>query len=87
MSIETLAEACDNGVHITARCAWGPREAMKRIRECKASIRLDLETLIWTRGASFPVSMLESRLKCPRCGSRRVVLLFDFPGGPLAKRA
>jgi hypothetical protein len=59
---------------------------MKRIRECKASIELDLDTLIWTRGAAFPVSMLESRLKCPRCGSRRVVLLFDLPAGSMAKR-
>ena len=85
--IETLAEARDNGWKITARCGWGPREGMKRIRECKASIRLDLETLLWTRGAAFPVSMLEGRLKCPRCGSRRVVLLFDMPTSPVAKRA
>jgi hypothetical protein len=59
---------------------------MKRIRECKPNIRLDLDALIWTRGAPFPVSMLEGRLKCPRCGSRREVL-FDLPASPLAKRA
>jgi hypothetical protein len=80
MSIETLGEARDGGMKITARCAWGRREGMKSVRECKASIRLDLETLVWTRGAAFPISMLEGRLKCPRCGSRRVVLLFDLPG-------
>jgi hypothetical protein len=34
---------------------------MKSIRECKASVRPDLETLIWTRGAEFPVSMLAER--------------------------
>jgi hypothetical protein len=85
--IETLEQARNAGVKITARCAWGRREGMKSIRECKASIRLDLDTLIWTRGAAFPVSMLEGRLKCPRCGSRRVVLLFDLPGNPIAKRA
>jgi hypothetical protein len=38
---------------------------------------LDLETLIWTRGREFPLSWLESRLKCPRCGSRRVTVLFQ----------
>lgn len=43
--IETLAQARDAGMRITARCAFGQREAMKRIRECKESIRLDLETL------------------------------------------
>jgi hypothetical protein len=38
--------------------------------------QLDLETLVRTRGALFPISTLESRLKCPR----RVVLLFDSRG-------
>jgi hypothetical protein len=32
---------------------------MKRIRERNARYSLDLETLIWTRGAAFPISMLE----------------------------
>ena len=85
--IETLGDARDNGWRITARCGFGQRDGMKRIRECKASIQLDLDTLIWTRGAAFPVSMLESRLKCPRCGSRRVMLLFDLPTGSMAKKA
>ena len=85
--IETLAEARDAEVRSTARCAWGRREGTKSIRECKARIELDLDTLIWTHGAMFPVSILEERLKCPRCGSRRVVLLFDLPADPMAKRA
>jgi hypothetical protein len=83
--IETLAEARDAGVRLTARCAWGRREGTKSIRECKARVEVDLETLIWTRGEKFPISMLESRLKCPRCGSRRVVLMFGLPGQPVAK--
>jgi hypothetical protein len=65
--IETLAEARDAGVRLTARCAWGRREGLKTVRECKAAFRLDLETLVWTRGGAFPVSQLEGRLKCPRC--------------------
>jgi hypothetical protein len=85
--IETLAEARDAGMRITARCAWGRREGMKSIRECKASIRLDLDTLVWTRGAAFPISMLEGRLKCPACGSRKVVQLFDLPSQPTARKA
>ena len=85
--IETLAQARDAGMRITARCAWGRREGTKSIRECKARIELDLDTLIWTRGAVFPVSMLEGRLKCPRCGSHRVVVLFDLPATPISKRA
>jgi hypothetical protein len=85
--IETLEQARNQGMKITARCGWGRREGMRTIRECKASIRLGLDTLIWTRGGAFPISMLEGRLKCPRCGSRRVVLLFDLPTSPIAKRA
>jgi DNA-directed RNA polymerase subunit RPC12/RpoP len=85
--IETLADARAAGARITARCAWGRREGLKSIRECKARVDLDLETLVWTRGAAFPVSMLEGRLRCPACGSRRVVLLFDLPGRPMAKSA
>jgi hypothetical protein len=65
----------------------GRREATKSIRECKESIRLDLDTLVWTRGAAFPISMLTERLKCPRCGSRRVALLFDLPRKPETKLA
>jgi hypothetical protein len=85
--IETLAEARDSIWKIAARCGWGPRDGMERIRECRASIRLDLDTLVWTRGAAFAVSMLERRLKCPRCGSRRIVLLFDLPATPIARHA
>ena len=85
--IETLSEAKANGMRITARCALGKQVGMHRIRECVYRYELDIETLVWTRGAQFPVSMLEGRLKCPRCGSRRVVLLFDLPGHPVAKRA
>ena len=35
----------------------------------------------WSRrgGRRFPISRLESRLRCPKCGSRDVVLLFTIP--------
>jgi hypothetical protein len=69
--IETLAEARDSGMQITARCAWGRREGLKSIRECKAAMRLDLDTLVWTRGAAFQVSMLEGCLKCPAVARAR----------------
>jgi hypothetical protein len=82
MAVETIGEAWKLGWRITARCAWGKREAMKSIRECKGSSQMDLATLVWTRGAAFPVDQLASRLKCPRCGSREVRLLFDIPRLP-----
>jgi hypothetical protein len=58
---------------------------MKRVRECVFGGELDLQTLIWTPGRDFPLTMLESRLKCPRCGSRRVRVAFSVP--PSSARA
>jgi len=52
--IETLSQARDAGMKITARCAWGHREGLKSIRRCTASVRLDLDSLIWTGGSTFP---------------------------------
>jgi hypothetical protein len=34
---------------------------------------LRAKTLVWTRGKRVPLSRLESRLRCPMCGSRRGV--------------
>ena len=79
MSIETLGQAYTLGWRLTARCAWGPRDGMKRKRECIYSAELDLTTLIWTRGHRFPLSLLASRLKCPQCGSNRVSVIFQTP--------
>lgn len=79
MAIESLGEAFAYGWRITVRCAGGSGDGMKRTRECVYSRELDLETLVWTRGRAFPLSSLESRLKCPMCGSRRVRLLYDVP--------
>jgi len=38
-----------------------------------------METLVWTRGRGFPLSRLETRLRCPRCVSREVVVLYQPP--------
>jgi hypothetical protein len=83
--VETIGEACSAGWSIRVRCAWGPREGMKRVRECVYSGELDLETLMWTRGRGFPLDLLQSRMKCPRCGSRRVRVAFTVP--PSAQQA
>ena len=79
MTIETLGEAVGAGWRLTIRCAWGPRDAMKRRRECVAGAKLDLQTLMWTRGRDFPLSSLEARMKCPTCGSRKVRIMYDVP--------
>ena len=84
MAVETLGDAYSLGWQVTVRCAAGRQEAMHRHRECVHSARLDMETLVWTRGRAFPLSKLSSRLRCPRCGSRHVVLLYHAPATPNA---
>jgi hypothetical protein len=79
MAVETIGEALDIGWRVTARCAWGPRDGMMRVRECIYGGELDLPTFFWTRGRDFPVGMVSAQLKCPRCGSRAVRVAFIVP--------
>jgi hypothetical protein len=79
VAIETLGEALSYGWRVTARCAHGKRDGMKSIKECVYRAELDMETLVWTRGRSFPLSRLETRLRCLMCGSRDVRLIFTVP--------
>jgi hypothetical protein len=79
MPVETIGQAFSYGWRVTARCAAGKQDGMSRHKECVYRAELDMETLVWTRGKSFPLSRLESRLRCPICGSRDVVLLFSLP--------
>jgi hypothetical protein len=72
--IETLGDALNQGWKL--RCA---SDAMKSIRECVYSHEVDLETIVLTRGRQFPITGLDSRLKCPRCGSRRMSIRFVVP--------
>jgi len=77
MAVETLGEAHSYGWRLTARCAAGKQDGMKRHRECVYRAELDMETMVWTRGRA----RLETRLRCPLCGSRDVALIFAVPGG------
>ena len=54
-------------------------QARGRARECTYRRELDMETLVCTRGRAFPVARLESRLRCPRCGNRRMAVMFEAP--------
>jgi hypothetical protein len=86
VTVETLGEAFQLGWRITVRCAWGNHDGTKTIRECTYRRELDLETLVATRGRDFPLLRLETRLRCPRYGSRRVAVLFDVPSQPNFQR-
>lgn len=77
--IATIGEALDLDWKLTVACRWGKRDGMKSIRECQYRHDLDLLTLVWTRGRAFPLAGLETRMRCPRCGSRRVSVFFQPP--------
>jgi hypothetical protein len=87
MAIETLGEAWNLGWRVHMRCAAGKVSGMKRIPECRYLAELDIETLVCTRGRAFPIGLLANRLRCPRCGSRKVTLLYDPPAGAGQARA
>jgi len=77
--IGTIGEAHDLGWKLRAYCRHGNRDGMKSIRECTWSIDLHLPTLVATRGRAFPLASVGSRLKCIRCGSMRVSVIFEPP--------
>jgi hypothetical protein len=81
MAVETIGEAYSLGWRVTARCKHGrPDDAgPKSSRECSHRRELDMETLVWTRGRAFPLSRLESRLRCPKCGNQNIVVMFEPP--------
>jgi hypothetical protein len=87
LPVETLGEALSYGWRVTARCAAGKEDGMVRHPECRYREELDMGTLVWTRGRGFPLSRLESRLRCPMCGSRDVVLLITIPRETQTARA
>ena len=81
MAVETIGDAHSLGWRVIARCTHG-REDGPRTQSnhaCTYRKELDMETLVWTRGRAFSLSRLESRLRCPRCGSRDVVVLYQPP--------
>jgi hypothetical protein len=81
MAVESIGEAFSRGWRVTVRCSYEPGDGprSRSNRDCNYRKDLDMETLVWTRGRGFPLSRLESRLRCPRCGSRNVVVLYQPP--------
>jgi hypothetical protein len=70
----TLGVAFIEGLRPHVRCLRGKRSGPVKTEPCGYAANLSLETLIWTRGAAFPVWRLASRLKCPRCGGTRMAV-------------
>ena len=78
MQVETLGIARSLGWKVHMRCAHGPREGMKRVRECVYRKQLDVDTLVCTRG---PPPAVPPRIAADvsACGSRKVTVVFAPP--------
>jgi hypothetical protein len=79
MGIEARGDAYTHSWRISVRCAGGEVDNHTHTRACINRAELDMQTLVWTRGRNFPLARLESRMMCPRCGNRRVVIVFHPP--------
>ena len=88
MTVETIGQAFSLGWRVTVRCSHSREDGAhsKSSRECTYRKELDMETLVCTRGRAFPLSRLESRLRCPRCGGRNLVVLYQPPASTIAVR-
>ena len=56
MQVETLGIARSLGWKVHMRCAYGPRDGMKRVRECVYRKQLDIDTLVHARSELPAVS-------------------------------
>ena len=45
-----------------------------------------MKTLIWTPGELMPLDLLWERLRCPKCGNRKIHVYFEVPNIPKAMR-
>jgi len=76
--VETLKDALSAAWRVCARCIDGRVDNGRSVRKCRYHAQLDVGTLVWTRGG-MPLAELSGRMKCPRCGNRRVSLIFEPP--------
>lgn len=84
---QTIGAAFLAGLRPHARCMRGKRSGPVKQEPCGYAAGLDLETLIWAKGAKYPCWRLgQQRLRCPRCGGLSVELIW-MPGGSPSARA
>jgi hypothetical protein len=81
MAVESLGEAYSLGWRIDMRCLDDGMRGLNHKRECGFRATLDMQTLVCTRGRAFPIARIAERLRCPRCGCRRIGVMFRPPSG------
>ncbi len=79
MTVESLGQAYSLGWRIDMRCLDDGMRGLKHKRECGFRATLDMQTLVATRGLDFPLARIAERLRCPRCGCRRIAVMFGPP--------
>ena len=82
MEVETLGVARSLSWRIHMRCANGYRET-RSMRKCVYRKQLDLETLVATRGPSFPPHDWKAA-HVPSGGNRSVTVVFEPPSNAQA---
>lgn len=82
MAIETLRDLWQANGRVHFRCAYGNREGLKSIRECGFRYEIDLMTLMITRGRACLIADLQHKMRCPKCGSKRVAVGVTLNGQP-----
>jgi hypothetical protein len=87
MQVETIGQAWNASWRLTMRCLDNGMEGLKHKRECGFRTALDMQTLVCTRGRDFPLARIAERLRCPRCGCRRVAVMFGPPTNYGARQA
>lgn len=89
MPVEMLGEAWKLGWKCTAHFLWfGPTTGRsgRQLPWCDSVFHLDMETLVITRGERFPLARMQEVLKCPKCGERKMRVLFEPPSMPKPTR-
>jgi DnaJ-class molecular chaperone len=62
-------------------------DRVRSMPKIEAAIEVNLNKALKGDHRSFVKVMLESQLKCPRCGSRRVRVAFSVPATPIRAAA
>jgi hypothetical protein len=84
---QTLGAAFLAGLQVHAMCRRGNRIGIVKVEPCGYDAMLELESLIWTRGAKYPCWRLAQRLKCPRCGGMSIEVAWVPGTSPAARRS
>lgn len=77
--VDNLGQAFEAGWQLNVRCERR-RAGLKSVRSCPGTQTLDLGTILWTHGAACPIGYLHGRLRCPKCGTLDVLVLWSTPG-------